>query len=57
MNQKFTDFKAEMKGAQEEAVAKAASRVQREKPYDYKKKAHEEQAIFNEKVQDAVKSW
>ena len=39
-----------MKGAQEEAVAKAASRVRHEKPYDYKKKAHEEQATFNEKV-------
>ena len=40
--------------AQEEAATKAANRVQRDKPYEYKKKAHEEQASFNEKVQEAV---
>ena len=50
LDQRFSDFK----GAQEEA-AKAAKRVRHEKPYDYKKKAHEEQATFNAKVQDALK--
>ena len=50
LDQRFCDFK----GAQEEA-AKAAKRVRHEKPYDYKKKAHEEQATFNAKVQDALK--
>ena len=35
-------------------AAKAAKRVRHEKPYDYKK-AHEEQATFNAKVQDALK--
>ena len=44
IEQRFVDFKTEIKGAQEEAASKAASRVRREKPYDYKKKAHEEQA-------------
>ena len=40
-----------MKGAQEEAAVKAASCVLwRDKPYDFKKKAHEEQATFNHKV-------
>ena len=47
LDQRFSDFK----GAQEEA----AKRVRHEKPYDYKKKAHEEQATFNAKVQDALK--
>ena len=44
-----------MKGAQEEAATKAASRVRLEKPYQYKRKAHEEQTTFNTKVQEAVK--
>ena len=44
-----------MKGAPEEAAAKAASRVRLEKPYEYKRKAHEEQTTFNAMVQEAVK--
>ena len=40
---------------QEEAAAKAASRVRRERPYAFKKKAHEEQATFNDRVQDAIR--
>ena len=44
----------DMKEAQEEAATKAANRVRRDKPYEYKKKAHKEQASFNEKVQEAV---
>jgi hypothetical protein len=55
IEQRFVDFKTEIKGAQEEAASKAASRVRREKPYDYKKKAHEEQATFNGKLEEAVK--
>ena len=55
LDQQFADFKSEMKGAQEEAAAKAASRVRREKPYQYKKKAHEEQATFNDKLTEAIK--
>ena len=44
-----------MKGAQEEAVVKAVSRALRwDKPYDFKKKAHEEQAGFNNKAWYAV---
>lgn len=43
-----------MKEAQEETATKVANRVRRDKPYAYKKKAHEEQATFNEKVQEAV---
>lgn len=33
---------------------KAANCVRREKPYAFKKKAHEEQASFNKKVHDVV---
>ena len=55
LDQRFADFKSEMKGAQEEAAAKAASRVHLEKPYQYKKKTHEEQAIFNDKLTEAIK--
>ena len=55
LDRRFSDFKTDIKGAQEEAAAKAAKRVRHEKPYDYKKKAHEEQATFNAKVQDALK--
>ena len=55
LDQKLSEFKTEMKGAQEEAAAKAASRVRLEKPYEYKRKAHEEQATFNTKIQEAVK--
>ena len=55
LDQKLADFRSDMKETQEEAAAKAASRVRREKPYEYKKKAHEEQATFNEKVRESVR--
>ena len=55
LDQKFADFRADMQDAQEEAATKAANRVRRDKPYDCKRKSHEEQASFNEKVQDVVK--
>ena len=47
--ERLSDFKMDIKGAQEEAAAKAASRVRHEKPYEYKK-SHEEQAMFNAKA-------
>lgn len=52
LHQKFSDFKAEMRGAQEEPVSKVTSHVL---PYKYEKKAHEEQAASNDKVQDTVR--
>ena len=55
LDQKLAEFKSDVQQAQEEAATKAANRVRREKPFEFKKKAHEEQAIFNEKVEDAVK--
>ena len=55
LEQKFADFKSDIKEAQEEAATKAANRVRRDKPYGYKKKGHEEQAAFNDGVQDIMK--
>ena len=55
IEQRFSAFKEELKGTQEEAAAKVASRVRRERPYAFKKKAHEEQATFNDRVQDAIR--
>ena len=52
LDQKLVAFRSDLK---EEAATKAANRVRRDKPYAYKKKAHEEQATFNEKVQEAVR--
>ena len=54
LDHKLPDFRTDMKEAQEEAATKAANRVRRDKPYDYKK-TREEQASFNEKVQEAVR--
>ena len=35
-------------------AAKALKRVRREKPYTYRRKRNEEQAVFNEKVEDTL---
>ena len=55
LDQKLVAFRSDLKEAQEEAATKAANRVRRDKPYAYEKKAHEEQATLNEKVQEAVR--
>ena len=39
---------------QDEAATKAVNRVRNDKPYHYKKKAHEEQARFNAQVVESV---
>ena len=54
LDQKLAVFRSDIREAQEEAATKAVNRVRRDKPYDFKKRAHEEQASFNEKVQEAV---
>ena len=51
---KFAKFQDEVRQGQEDAAAKALERVRREKPYAYKRKGNEEQASFNEKVEDAI---
>lgn len=54
MEQRFSAFKDELKGANEKAAAKAASCIRREKPYEFKKKAHEEQETFNDTIKEAA---
>lgn len=54
LDTKFAKFQDEVKQGQEDAAAKALKRVRREKPYAYKRKGNEEQASFNEKVEDAI---
>ena len=54
LDQKLAGFRSDIREAQEEAATKAVNRVRHDKPYDFKKRAHEEQASFNEKVQEAV---
>ena len=56
LSSKFVQFRDEIKRGQEDAAEKALKRVRREKPYVYKRKGNEEQAIFNEKVEEAIAS-
>ena len=51
---KFAEFRAEVRQGQEDAAAKAVKKVRHEKPYSFKRKGNEEQAGFNEKVEDAI---
>ena len=55
MDDKLAGFKADVRQAQEDAAAKAVTRAQLEKPYHYKKKAHEEQARFNDQVSACIR--
>ena len=54
IDDKFTEFRAEMKQGQEDAAAKGLKRVRHDKPYTFKRKGNEEQAGFNEKVEEAM---
>ena len=46
------ELRAELRAAQEEAAERAARKS--EKPYHFQKKAHEDQAFFNENVTDHI---
>ena len=54
MDEKFVRFQAEVRQGQEEAAAKALKRAKYEKPYTYRQKGNEAQAIFNAKVDEAL---
>ena len=54
MDAKFVEFQAEIRQGQEEATAKSLNRVKYEKPYSFKKKGNEEQAVFNSKVEETL---
>ena len=54
LDRKLADFKADVQQAQDEAATKAVNRVRNDRPYQYKKKAHEEQARSNAQVEESV---
>ena len=54
LDEKFAQFRDEVKRGQEDAAEKALKRVCREKPHVYKRKGNEEQASFNEKVEETI---
>ena len=54
MEEKFVHFQAEVRQGQEEAAAKALKRAKYDKPYAYRRKGDEAQAMFNTKVDEAL---
>ena len=54
MEERFAEFRAEIRLEQEDAAARALKRARYEKPYEYKRKGNQEQAAFNAKVDEAV---
>ena len=55
LDRKLADFRTDVRQAQDEAATKAVNRVQREKPYEFKRKPHEEQARFNAHFEESVR--
>ena len=54
LDNKLADFKADVRQALDKAATKAVSKMRHDKPYEYKKKSHEEQARFNAQVEETV---
>ena len=54
LDNKLADFKADVRQAQDEAATKVVSKMWHDKPYEYKKKSHEEQARFNAQVEETI---
>ena len=54
MEEKFAQFRSEVRLGQEEAAAKALKRARYEKPYSFKKKGNEAQALFNSKLDETL---
>ena len=54
LDRKLADFKADVHRGQDEAATKAVNKMRHDKPYDFKKKAHEEQARFNSQVEETL---
>ena len=50
MEDRLKQMEEQMHASQEEAVQKAAKKAKREKAYSFKKKGHQEQNDFNERV-------
>ena len=54
LDRKLANFKADVKQAQDAAAMKVVHCVRNNKPYQYKRKAHKEQAHFNVQVEESV---
>jgi hypothetical protein len=54
MEERFEEFRTEVRQGQEDAAAKALKRAKYEKPYTYKRKGNEEQATFNAKLDEKI---
>ena len=52
LDRKLAEFKSDVR--QDKTATKVINRVRREKPYEFKRKAHEEQARFNVQVEESV---
>ena len=52
MEERFAEFRAEIRLGQEDAAAKALKRAGYEKPYEYQRKSNHDQAAFNAKVDE-----
>ena len=56
MDKKLAEFRAEMRKGQEDTATRVLKRARlQDKPYQFKKKGNEEQAKFNEKVDDILR--
>ena len=53
MDSKLAEFRDELQKSQEDAASKALKRVCHERPYSFRRKGNEEQATFNERVEEA----
>ena len=54
MERWFAEFRDEVRQGQEEAATKALKRAKFDKPYAYRKKGNEEQAVFNSCLDETV---
>ena len=54
MERRFTEFRDEVRQGQEDAAAKALKRARLEKPYTFRRKGNEEQAVFNGRLDETV---
>ena len=53
-DERLEQFRAELQHGQEEAACKALKRVRVEKPFSFRRKGNEEQAVFNDRVEEAI---
>ena len=54
MDEKFHHFQEDIRQGQEDSAAKALKRAKYDKPYVFKRKGNEAQALFKAKVDEAL---